>query len=141
MSNHADYHLVCMLDAAAMVTVQTDRYGVFDCKPLEFIWRKFPEHYDETNTVMLDDLKQGPLRVKGLSCVLRRNFVMNRQNGLMIRPFKHAHRNRSTDKELLYLADYFRLIGPMKTLSHLKHRKWEKYLRKAHEGNRNPPTE
>lgn len=40
----------------AMVTVQTEKYGVFDCKPLQFIWSKF-EEYDEDNTVMLDDLR------------------------------------------------------------------------------------
>jgi hypothetical protein len=36
---------------------QTERYGVFDCKPLGFVWAKFPEHYNEGNTVMLDDLR------------------------------------------------------------------------------------
>jgi ubiquitin-like domain-containing CTD phosphatase 1 len=40
-----------------MVTVRTERYGVFDCKPLQFIWSKFPEQYTEDNTVMLDDLR------------------------------------------------------------------------------------
>lgn len=39
-----------------MVTVQTDKYGVFDCKPLQFIWEKF-EEYNADNTVMLDDLR------------------------------------------------------------------------------------
>jgi hypothetical protein len=42
-------------------TKQTEKYGVFDCKPLAFIWAKFSE-YTPDNTVMLDDL--------------RRNFVM-----------------------------------------------------------------
>lgn len=31
----------------------THRYGVFDCKPLQFIWAKFPGQYTEHNTVML----------------------------------------------------------------------------------------
>lgn len=34
------YKLVCMLDHKAMLTVQTEKYGVFDCKPLQFIWAK-----------------------------------------------------------------------------------------------------
>lgn len=38
---------------------QTEKYGVFDCKPLGFIWAKFPDHYNAENTVMLDDLRQG----------------------------------------------------------------------------------
>ena len=36
---------------------QTEKYGVFDCKPLAFIWAKFPEFYNPSNTVMLDDLR------------------------------------------------------------------------------------
>lgn len=55
--SHADYKITCMLDHAAMVTVQTEKYGVFDCKPLAFIWAKFPGQYNESNTVMLDDLR------------------------------------------------------------------------------------
>lgn len=88
--------------------------GVFDCKPLAFIWKKFPDHYCEDNTIMLDDL--------------RRNYVMNPQNGLVIRAYKHAHRNRETDKELLYLTDYLLCIANMPSLSTLNHRKWERYL-------------
>lgn len=37
---NANYKLVCMLDHKAMLTVQTEKYGVFDCKPLQFIWTK-----------------------------------------------------------------------------------------------------
>ncbi len=41
---------------------QTEKYGVFDCKPLAFIWAKFPDHYNPDNTVMLDDLRCGLAR-------------------------------------------------------------------------------
>ncbi len=34
----------------------------------------------------------------------RRNYVMNRQNGLVIRPFKRAHLTRDTDRELVMLT-------------------------------------
>ena len=37
-------------------------------KPLEFIWRRFPDFYDRRNTVHVDDLS--------------RNFVLNPANGL-----------------------------------------------------------
>jgi len=50
------------------------RAGVFNCKPLPLLWAKFPEHYNESNTVMLDDLA--------------RNYVYNKQQGLVIRPFR-----------------------------------------------------
>ncbi len=32
---HPNYKVTCMLDHAAMVTVSMERYGVFDCKPLQ----------------------------------------------------------------------------------------------------------
>lgn len=113
---NANYKLCCMLDHKAMLTVQTERYGVFDCKPLAFIWAKFDGAYNASNTVMLDDL--------------RRNYVMNRQNGLVIRPYKRAHLTRAADKELLGLAHYLTLIGELPDLSGLDHRRWERYLAK-----------
>lgn len=111
---HSDYKVACMLDDSAMLTLQTEEYGVFNCKPLAFIWAKFPDFYNEDNTVMLDDL--------------RRNFVMNKQNGLVIRPYRHAHRNKDRDKELLYLQRYLEKIGTLDKLSHLDHRNWWAYL-------------
>lgn len=44
-------------------------------KPLGVIWGKY-EQYDKKNTIMFDDL--------------RRNFLMNPQNGLKIRPFREV---------------------------------------------------
>lgn len=41
-----------MLDHMAMLTVQHPRWGVFDCKPLQFIWAKFPGVYGPHNTIM-----------------------------------------------------------------------------------------
>lgn len=59
---------------------------------------------------------------------LRRNFVMNKQNGLVIRPFRKAHLTRATDRELVFLKQYLLKIGALGDLSRLKHRKWEQYL-------------
>lgn len=59
---------------------------MFDCKPLPLLWAKFPEHYNEHNTVMLDDLA--------------RNYVFNKQNGLVIKAYRRAHpRARSPPRE------------------------------------------
>ena len=44
--------------------------AVFQVKPLGVIWGKYP-HWNQTNTIMFDDL--------------RRNFIMNPQNGLKVR--------------------------------------------------------
>ncbi|GMH45984.1 hypothetical protein BSKO_13948 [Bryopsis sp. KO-2023] len=116
VSTHPDYKITFMLDHSAMVTVHTEKYGVFDCKPLAFLWAKFPDFYNESNTVMLDDL--------------RRNFIMNRQNGLVIRPFAKSHRTRHTDRELLRLKRYLTFIGTRESLSDLNHRRWESFLAK-----------
>lgn len=90
--NNPNYKITALLDHLAMITVQSDSRGVFDCKPLGLIWAQFPKYYDSTNTIMFDDL--------------RRNFVMNPQNGLTIRPFRKAHSNRENDKELVKLTQY-----------------------------------
>lgn len=106
-----DESLACELFGWCAVAPQ---YGVFDCKPLAFVWAKFPEQYTPDNTVMLDDL--------------RRNFIMNKQNGLVIRPFKRVHTSGASDRELFWLMQYLTLIGTLEKISHLDHRRWERYL-------------
>ena len=59
---------------------------------------------------------------------LNRNYIMNKQNGLVIRPFRKAHQNRATDRELVKLKYYLQCIGKLDSLSSLQHRKWERYL-------------
>jgi ubiquitin-like domain-containing CTD phosphatase 1 len=58
---------------------------------------------------------------------LKRNFVMNPQNGLVIKPFRKAHLNRATDQELLGLTDYLLAISTLDDLSKLDHRQWRDY--------------
>lgn len=59
---------------------------------------------------------------------LRRNFVMNPQNGLTIRPFRKAHLNRNSDQELVKLMRYLLAIAELSDLSPLDHRIWEIYM-------------
>lgn len=72
------------------------------------------QYYNEKNTIMFDDL--------------RRNFVMNPQNGLVIKPFRKAHWKRHKDHELVKLAHYLLSIGVLEDLSKLGHGKWESFL-------------
>ena len=88
---------------------------VAQVKPLGVIWGKFSDFYDPHNTIMFDDI--------------RRNFLMNPQNGLRIRPFREAHKNRDTDRELLKLSKYLRVIAQLDSLSVLNHKHWERFLR------------
>ncbi|XP_073969065.1 ubiquitin-like domain-containing C-terminal domain phosphatase 1 [Rhodnius prolixus] len=114
VSSHANYKIVFYLDYLAMISVHTPKYGVIQVKPLGVIWGKFPNEYRQSNTIMFDDI--------------RRNFIMNPQNGLRIRPFRQAHLNRATDRELLRLTRYLDAIAPLEDLTQLNHRHWERYV-------------
>ena len=59
---------------------------------------------------------------------LKRNFLMNPQNGLRIEPFKNAHTNRYKDDELRKLAIYLKKISTLDDLTTLKHKHWYKYI-------------
>ena len=61
---------------------------------------------------------------------VKRNFLLNPQNGLHIKPFRDAFNNRDKDKELLYLAKYLKKIAPMKEFSCLKPKHWRKFIDK-----------
>lgn len=111
--NNPNYKITALLDHLAMISVQSQSHGVFDCKPLGLIWGKFPEFYNPGNTIMFDDLK--------------RNFVMNPQNGLVIRPFRKAHLNRAKDQELIGLTQYLLAIADLDDFQELDHTRWEHY--------------
>lgn len=113
VTTHSQYKIMCYLDSLAMISVHTPKYGVIDVKPLGVIWGKFCQ-YNSKNTIMFDDI--------------RRNFIMNPKNGLKIRPFKQAHLNRTTDKELLYLSKYLKdLAIYCDDFSSVNHKHWEKF--------------
>ncbi|KAL7985865.1 hypothetical protein Chor_011031 [Crotalus horridus] len=116
VSTNANYKITFMLDSAAMITVHTPRRGLIDVKPLGVIWGKFSEFYSKKNTIMFDDIG--------------RNFLMNPQNGLKIKPFMKAHLNRDKDKELLKLTQYLKEIAKLDDFLELNHKHWERYLSK-----------
>ncbi|CAJ0968362.1 unnamed protein product [Ranitomeya imitator] len=116
VSTNENYKITFMLDSAAMITVHTPRRGLIAVKPLGVIWGKYGDSYSKRNTIMFDDIG--------------RNFLMNPQNGLKIRPFMKAHLNRDKDKELLKLSEYLKEIAKLEDLSDLNHKHWEKYLSK-----------
>ncbi|XP_004299902.1 PREDICTED: ubiquitin-like domain-containing CTD phosphatase-like isoform 1 [Fragaria vesca subsp. vesca] len=111
--NNPNYKITALLDHLAMITVQSDSRRIFDCKPLGLIWAQFPEFYSSKNTIMFDDL--------------RRNFVMNPQNGLVIKPFRKAHSSRDTDQELIKLTSYLLAIAELDDLSTLDHNSWQSF--------------
>ncbi|MCI4386314.1 hypothetical protein PGIGA_G00060920 [Pangasianodon gigas] len=116
VSDNPNYKITFMLDSGAMITVHTPKRGVVEVKPLGVIWGKYSEFYNRKNTIMFDDIG--------------RNFLMNPQNGLKIRPFMKAHLNREKDKELLKLSHYLKEIAKLDDFSGLNHKHWERYLSK-----------
>uniref|UniRef100_A0A673A118 Ubiquitin-like domain-containing CTD phosphatase 1 n=1 Tax=Sphaeramia orbicularis TaxID=375764 RepID=A0A673A118_9TELE len=89
VTDNPNYKITFMLDSAAMITVHTLREGRD--------MGKYGEFYNRKNTIMFDDIG--------------RNFLMNPQNGLKIRPFMKAHLNREKDRELYKLAQYLKEIA------------------------------
>ncbi|KAG4065738.1 hypothetical protein HA402_012416 [Bradysia odoriphaga] len=113
VATHPDYKIWFYLDSSAMISVYIPEKGVVDVKPLGVIWGKYPD-YSSKNTIMFDDI--------------RRNFLMNPRSGLRIRPFRQAHSNRDTDRELFKLMKYLKKIAEnCDDFDRLNHRNWETY--------------
>ena len=117
VSRNVNYKFVCYLDSRATISVEAPKYGLVDTKPLGLIWGRFEEHYNASNTVIVDDC--------------RHNFLMNPQNGIRIKCFRDAHTNRHTDKELLELGDYLLELSKLDTLDSVDHQHWKKFCRKS----------
>merc|ERR1712173_432838 len=119
MLQNNKYKITFVLDKKAMFTVRS-RFKNGEkkhyVKPLQLIWRNFKRIYDESNTIHIDDLS--------------RNFALNAQQGLTIKPYKKAYKNKHTDTELLSLTHYLVLIAKLDTFRHLNHNKWKEYLQK-----------
>lgn len=124
VASNPNYKIVFYLDSGAMISVHSRKYGVLSVKPLEVIWGKFPGQYTPKNTIMFDDT--------------RRNFLMNPQNGLKIKAFREARKNRETDNELLHLSRYLSKIAELDDFSSLNHRHWQKMINapKRHKSSR-----
>ena len=117
VSGSPRFKLMALFCAGAMITIETQKYGVLDVKPLAVIWGLYPQ-YGAHNTIMLDDLS--------------RNFLMNPQSGLRVRPCRHmtVPEERDKDRELLRVGRYLSLlvgVGDMRTLNH---KRWEAYVNK-----------
>lgn len=127
VTRHPHYKVTLILDSAAMISLHTSKYGLVDVKPLALIWGQIP-NYTAENTIMIDDI--------------RRNFLMNPQSGLRVRPFRHAHRHRATDRELLRLSRYLKdIASSLDDFTTLNHRHWETFVPKMLQPCESNPTE
>lgn len=53
---------------------------------------------------------------------------MNPQSGLKIKPFREAHKNRETDRELVHLAKYLKKIAKLDDFTKLNHKHWHRLI-------------
>lgn len=113
VSTNPNYKIIFYLDSGAMISVDSQKYGLLNVKPLAVIWGKFPE-YSPKNTIMFDDT--------------RRNFLMNPQNGLKIKAFRESWKNRETDRELLHLSRYLSMIAQLDDFTSLDHKHWQRAI-------------
>ncbi|EME32223.1 Ubiquitin-like domain-containing CTD phosphatase 1 [Galdieria sulphuraria] len=111
------YAISFVLDRLAMASVtvrkkrQLKKHSV---KPLQVVWRKFPDHFSPQNSIHVDDLS--------------RNFVLNPENGLKVSPYTTKDTN---DRELFLLTNYLVLIAQREAdFSKVNHKKWKHYERK-----------
>ncbi|KAJ1863104.1 hypothetical protein LPJ78_004277 [Coemansia sp. RSA 989] len=113
MLTHPNYRIVSALNSSMMISVRSQRGGKVvshHVKALEIIWSWFSQ-YNYKNTVHVDDLD--------------RNFVLNWQSGLRIRPYKRNSLRAYRDRELEKLAQYLLLIAELDTFEHLDHSQWK----------------
>lgn len=115
--DHPDYNISVIMDYRSMVsTYVADSDKVSSIKPLGVLWQYSKQVYNESNTIMFDDLV--------------RNFVLNPSAGLRIRPFKNAPVDGHLDSELEQLTDYLLLLTEVPDFRELDHRKWRYYVQK-----------
>lgn len=80
---HTDYRILFVMDKTSMFRIESPHNGEIrkhHVKPLELIWRKF-SHWSKANTIHIDDLG--------------RNFALNPQTGLKIKPVRNNEDNKS----------------------------------------------
>ncbi|XP_043462072.1 ubiquitin-like domain-containing CTD phosphatase 1 [Leptopilina heterotoma] len=107
--DNPNYKIAFCLDLSAMAVIDDKHILV---KPLSLIWNKYKQ-YSSMNTIIVDDLSK--------------NFILNRQSGLWIKPFKKSHVNIHRDRELLKISDYLEFIAQVNNFQTLNHNEWEKY--------------
>ncbi|XP_063983878.1 uncharacterized protein LOC135165960 isoform X2 [Diachasmimorpha longicaudata] len=105
--NDENYKIAFHLSFEEMMTVTTSQSGSVHLKPVEFVWKKFPE-FSAKNTVIIDDNKW--------------YFALNYQSGCEVMPYKA--RNEDLDVELEFLASYLEWIAFFDNFQNLNHKNW-----------------
>ncbi|XP_077507223.1 ubiquitin-like domain-containing C-terminal domain phosphatase 1 [Amblyomma americanum] len=111
VTRNEKYKIAFLLDSGAMISLHTSKYGLVNVKPLPLIWGLVSAYRPE-NTIMIDDIP--------------RNFLMNPQSGLRVRPFRNADPHQNNDRELVHLARYLKdIAASVSDFTELNHRNWK----------------
>ncbi|PWN52527.1 HAD-superfamily subfamily IIID h [Violaceomyces palustris] len=113
------FNISFVLDRTPMFSI-TSKGRKHEVKPLELIWRRFPDIYGPKNTLHVDDLS--------------RNFAMNPGNGLKIKAYKHSP---CFDTELVALQRYCMQLAhaSVSDFSKLDHSLWKHHTGPELEGD------
>ena len=118
------FNIVACMDYTAMLTLSSSELGddrkrkrrsaTFDCKPLQVLWSRFKEYHPST-TIMFDDL--------------RRNFILNKKQGLVIKPFRNATTSGRSDQEFRRLMPYMAILAGLDSFEDMDHDNWKRHPR------------
>ena len=118
------FKITACMDYTAMLTLSTSELGedrkrkrksaTFDCKPLAVLWERYKEFYHPSTTIMFDDL--------------RRNFILNKKQGLVVKPFRNATTTGRGDREFSRLKRYVAVLAGMDSFDEMDHESWKKYI-------------
>jgi ubiquitin-like domain-containing CTD phosphatase 1 len=78
------------------------------------LWNRFNDHYHPSTTIMFDDL--------------RRNFILNKKQGLVIKPFRRATTSGRSDEEFLRLKPYMAVLAGLDSFDDMDHDNWKRFL-------------
>mmetsp|Transcript_25705 Transcript_25705/g.51145 ORF Transcript_25705/g.51145 Transcript_25705/m.51145 type:complete len:379 (+) Transcript_25705:64-1200(+) len=116
MLTNPHYRFCFVLDKTSMFSVVSSKRGggktfKHQVKPLEIIWRKFPQyHWSAANTVHVDDLS--------------RNFALNLECGLKIKAYYRKKDRGRRDCELGALATYLERLAAADDFTQADFRYW-----------------
>ena len=122
LGDDVPFKIVAAMDYTAMLTLSTEelagddrkrkrRSATFDCKPLQVLWNRYKDFYQPSTTIMFDDL--------------RRNFILNKKQGLVVKPFRKSA-GRS-DQEFRGLMRYMAMLAGLDSFDGLDHDNWRRH--------------
>ncbi|KAF2883095.1 hypothetical protein ILUMI_23067 [Ignelater luminosus] len=106
--NHLDYKILFYADSTLMTKVTMADGLQCQAKPLDIIWKQFPE-YNASNTLLCDSKED--------------SFHLNPLNGILVEPYYYDF--YAGDDELLKLLPYLEWVAEFKDVRDINHTIWK----------------